>query len=67
MVDSRGILRVGAVTFDVVSGTLLYQGVTFIQPIFVVKHRAWDSIMSITNVILFLLNTLAGETDIKHS
>lgn len=53
--------------FDVVSGTLLYQGVTFIQPIFVVKHRAWDSIMSITNVILFLLNTLAGETDIKHS
>lgn len=67
MVDSRGTLRVGAVMFDVVSGALLYQRVTFIQPIFVAKHRAWDSIMSITNVILFLLNTLAGETDIKHS
>lgn len=33
MVDSRGTLRVGAVMFDVVSGALLYQGVTFIQPI----------------------------------
>lgn len=40
MVDSRGTLRVGAVMFDVVSGALLYQGVTFIQPIFVAKHRA---------------------------
>lgn len=55
MVDSRGTLRVGAVTFDVVSGTLLYQGVTFIQLVFVLKHRAWDTVMSITNVIPVLV------------
>lgn len=41
MVDDRETLKAGVVMFVTVSGTIFYQGIIFIQPIFVLKYKAW--------------------------